>query len=184
MPLSAEKQQLVSSNVGIVFAVMQRLNIHGRGFAEAKSEAMLALCVAADSYTPSLGAFSTWAWAKVGWHLKTWMTKTNRLRAEVQERDAGLADAESLQDESATPDEAALGGQLERLIERALGPCTWLTREVALLALLGMTKEEIADELGVSVSTVARRRKQARELLSEVRQILSIVEPGEPWHNR
>jgi DNA-directed RNA polymerase specialized sigma24 family protein len=76
-PLDAERQRLVSQNVGIAFAVLKRLNVHGAGFEEAKAEAMLALCEAASTYDEARGAFSTWAWQKVTWRLKTWMQRVN-----------------------------------------------------------------------------------------------------------
>ena len=178
MALSQSQQDLVSSNMGIVYAVMQRLNIRGCGFAETKGEAMVALCVAAESYNPAIGAFSTWAWVKISWHLKTWMTRVNRERAIAmslpeleEERECHLPG----------PDAPAEASELLGAIEESLKPCASLTRDVGLLALAGLTKAEIAAELGVSVSTVARHRKQARELLSPLKQIIAEVE--KLWHN-
>lgn len=179
MPLCPEQQRLVSSNVGIAYAVMRRLSIHGRGFAEAKSEAMVALCEAAASYTASRGAFSTWAWVKVSWHLKTWMTRQNRIRARAM--GIPIEGAAEETDEGPSPDDQCHAGQVENLIAEFLADGSPLTRKVGVLALRGMTKEEIAEELGVSVSTVARRRKEARELISPLMEILRADDEA-LWH--
>lgn len=165
MALTASKQSLVTANLGIAYAVMQRLSIHGGGFAEAKSEAMVALCEAADSYEPTRGAFSTWAWVKVAWHLKSWMRRTNRASANAA-RVPESGDGE-LECPLPGPDGRAEGREVAEAIEDALGTCTALTRAVAHLWVCGMTSTEIALELGVSTKTVGRRLAHARARLHE-----------------
>lgn len=162
MRLSAEQQRLVTSNTGIAYAVLAKLRIHGAGFEEARCEAMLALCLAAGSYNPDRGQFSTWAWVKIRWHLATWLTKTN------QAQPMAIADAESPSPDASSPESTLGATQVDELISEALSDGTDLTRAVARLAMAGLTKEEIARELGVSVSTAARRRRDAKDLLADI----------------
>jgi RNA polymerase sigma factor (sigma-70 family) len=196
----AERQRLVVENRGLVYAAMKKLCIHRKGWGEAESEATLALVAAASTYEPARGAFSTWAFGKVIWALKTHMTKANRPRhfaesggrttkrqtngEEVLAFDHGWTarsadlhpvDAEDYPeqgDEAASPEDAASGRETLARIHAALDGAKPMTRRVGLLAFEGLTKEEIAGVLGVSVSTVARRRKEARELLSTLRDQL------------
>jgi DNA-directed RNA polymerase specialized sigma subunit len=77
VPLTHAGQRLVSENLGIVYSVLKALNVHGRGFEEARAEASLALCRAASTYKPERGKFSTWAWAQVRWRVMDWLTVVN-----------------------------------------------------------------------------------------------------------
>lgn len=207
-----ERQQLVVDNRGLAFAVMKKLCIHRKGWAEAESEAMLALCAAASTYEPEHGAFSTWAWNKIRWALKTHMTRSNRprhfaenggrstkrqtggeevlsfhqgftVRSKTRPADALAVESDFEQvlgdtgedpdaDFSPNPEATTENRETLERVRLALEGAKPMTRKVGLLAFEGLTKEEIAELLGVSVSTVARRRKEARALLEPLRQAL------------
>lgn len=145
MALTPEQQSLVSGNLGIAYAVLQRLNIHGTGFSEAKSEAMLALCEAALSYDASKCQFSTWAWTKVRWRLQTWMKRTNAAPRVT------LGEAFEVVDEGQGP-EAALGAQeaaaavLRLVHDRRFSACA------------------VAEYLGVSDRAIRAARAEPGEL--------------------
>lgn len=159
MALSLDQQRMVLANLGIAGAVMARLGLPLAG--AAWSEAQLALCEAVETYTPDRAKFSTHAWLRVRWHMLSWRRGERtyrRLGVLVEEPDAD--------EEFETPE--PLPARVQLALDALPGP----VKAVVDLGLLGLSKEQVAEALGVSVSTIARRRKEARELLGPLRSML------------
>ncbi len=156
MALDAARQRLVVENLGIAGAVLASLGVPLRG--APWCEAQLALCEAAERFDPALARFSTWAWLRVRWHMMTWLDGERRYR-----RLGVLTDEPQDVEAEPTPE------PLSSALRDALAGLPEAVREVVELGTLGLSKEQVALALGVSVSTVARRRQQARELLRPLR---------------
>lgn len=167
MRLSEEQRALAAASQGIAYAVVERFNIRwGALKNDAVAEAMVALCLAASTYDGEKARFSTWAWAKIHWRLVDWVAARRHQKLEPLGDEAlGVPALERT-------DEAASDLQVARMVSEALGDARVPAdvAEVVELACRGLTKAQIALELGVSVSTVARRRKAARELLAPLRK--------------
>lgn len=159
MALSLDQQRMVLANLGIAGAVLSRLGLPLAG--SAWSEAQLALCEAVETYTADRAKFSTHAWLRVRWHMLSWR------RSERTYRRLGvLCEAPEVEEGEEPPE--PLPERLRLALEALPGP----VKAVIDLGLLGLSKEQVAAALGVSVSTVARRRKEARELLGPLRSLL------------
>lgn len=161
MALSPAQQRMVLANLGIAGAVMVRLGLPLAG--SAWSEAQLALCIAVQSYDSTKSAFSTWAWHKVRWHMMSWV------RGERTYRRLGVLVEEAVEADS---EGSEMPEPLSEQLAAALASLPPTVRAVVDLGMLGLSKEQVAEALGVSVSTVARRRKEARALLEPLRGLL------------
>lgn len=159
MALSLQQQRMVLANLGIAGAVLTRLGMPLSG--SAWSEAQLALCEAVETYTADRAKFSTHAWLRVRWHMLSWR------RSERAYRRHGVLVEEPEVEEGEDPPEP-LPERLRLALDTLPGP----VKAAVDLSLLGLSKEQVAAALGVSVSTIARRRKEARELLGPLRSLL------------
>lgn len=170
--LSDEKRRLVHENLGIAYAVLAKFKLARQLVDDARGEAMVALCLAAGSYEPSKGAFSTWAWVKVRWHIIGWLERQKGQT--VTEASGEPVDAP---DEAQGPEDAAIDSDARKRILRAVAREEPRVQQTVLLALEhGATKREVAEHLGCSTSTVARLRKQARESLIPLKTIMLELE--------
>lgn len=168
--LTPAQQRLVAANTGLVHAVIRRLRIGGVGRDDGISEGMLALCEAARTWRPGRSQFSTWATLRVGWHLRTWMSRVNRVAAadvELTHRLRGREHSWTEADECA-PD----GDWVDSLVQRVMGGCPDATRDVVRLALRGATPAEMRERTGLSRARVQALRTEAREALEPLRAIM------------
>lgn len=67
------------------------------------------------------------------------------------------------------PETTLLAKEMDARVAEALSGESEMTQKVGIMAFQGLTKERIAAELGVSVSTVARRRKEACNALAKLK---------------
>lgn len=165
--LDAEQRRLVRENLGLAYEVLSRFRVRREQLDDARGEAMLGLCEAARTYQPGKGAFSTWAWSKVRWRLLDWRARNAASGVELP------TDELDVTSEARGPDVEAVEADSRRHILRAVGRAAPRVQRAALLALEGLTKAEIAAELGCSVSTVARIRKEVRESLFPLKEIMA-----------
>jgi RNA polymerase sigma factor (sigma-70 family) len=176
VPLTPAQQTLVTDNIGIAIAVLKRMNVHAQGWEEARDEAYIALCLAAQTYDPSKGtAFSGWAWRKIKWAVADWMKRENQGRRLYESTLNSVVPRVEYEipDDTTPADEAAYDAQVSAAVREALATAPRRVRDVANLAIRGTTKEQTARRLNISTTSVVRRKADARTILGPLREILA-----------
>jgi RNA polymerase sigma factor (sigma-70 family) len=99
--------------------------------------------------------------------------RQNRTRAEVStDPDTTIAPR------AWEPDWAAMEGERRRELSEAIGRLsTPLRRAVSMRYILGMPRQEIADELGISVKAVEQRLTRALKILETAIGIRDLIDP-------
>lgn len=152
--------------MGIAIRVLSKLNVRrGPGYDECRSEAMLALCRAAQSFDPVKAGFSTWAWLKVSGAVKDWLDREARQsRLVLCDPDTEHDSDRELVCPQPSPDEQVY----DRQVVAAVAACVPAHgRQLAACVVFNeMTARECAKVGHVSLSTAERQRSEIRKSLA------------------